>query len=169
MIEAAEAATDVTEISIISINDAENVQKLVSDPFEQIPSGLSPDERYLLYTSNETGRREVYVRDLQASGRKWQISPDGGDLPQWRSDGNEIFYLKGSDLMAVPVTLRQGFQPGAPELLFSLGHAGTSETLSGYTVEQDGRRFLFIARAMPGETDVASFEIVLNWDAELEE
>jgi len=169
ILEAAEADAEVTEISLISLDDPEQVQKLVTDPFEQIPSGLSPDERFLLYTSNETGRREVYVRDLQASGRKWRISPDGGGLPQWQSDGSEIFYLNGRDLLEVPVAFEPEFQPGVPEKLFSLPLAISRVGFLPYTVSKDGRRFLFITRAAPREAGETEIEVVLNWDAELED
>ena len=57
------------------------------------PTGGGNRPRWIAYTSAETGRYEVYVHDLAASGRRLTVSPNGGRLPQWRHDGRELFYV----------------------------------------------------------------------------
>jgi serine/threonine-protein kinase len=60
---------------------------------------FSPDGRWIAYTSNETGRNEVYVRPFPGPGGKWQISTGGGAYPVWSRAKHEIFYAVGGELM----------------------------------------------------------------------
>jgi Tol biopolymer transport system component len=64
---------------------------------------FSPDGRWVLYTSDETGVLEVYVTGFPGPRGKWQISSDGGDFPRWRPDGKAIYYWSGSQLMEAEV------------------------------------------------------------------
>jgi Tol biopolymer transport system component len=81
---------------------------------------ISPDGRWLAYTSYESGKDQVYVQSFPAPGSRRQVSVAGGMQPRWRRDGAELFYL-GSDqtLMAVPVMATEGaFGAGRPSPLF---------------------------------------------------
>src|SRR4030095_16327282 len=72
--------------------------------FDEKHGRFSPNGRWVAYTSNESGRDEVYVQSFPPSGTKFQISADGGSEPQWRKDGTELFYIaEDRTLMAVPV------------------------------------------------------------------
>jgi serine/threonine protein kinase/Tol biopolymer transport system component len=62
-------------------------------------SEFSPDSRFIAYTSEESGRAEVYVEPLPATGARWQISTHGGGEPHWRADGKELFYLTPEGLI----------------------------------------------------------------------
>jgi Tol biopolymer transport system component len=75
---------------------------------------FSPDGRWVVYASDESGRSEIYVRAFPGPGGKWQVSAAGGNLPTWNPDGGELFYV-GLDeaLMAVPVETDGGFSPAA--------------------------------------------------------
>jgi eukaryotic-like serine/threonine-protein kinase len=66
---------------------------------------FSPDGRWLTYTSNESGRPEIYIQSFPPSGGKWRVSTHGGAHPRWRGDGKELFYLdlRGKKLLAVAV------------------------------------------------------------------
>ena len=71
---------------------------------------FSPDGKWVAYTSDETGRDQVYVVPFPGPGGKWQVSSDGGSQPRWRRDGTELFYLaRDRRLMSVPIT--QGANP----------------------------------------------------------
>jgi Tol biopolymer transport system component len=70
-------------------------------PFQQKQAQFSPNGRFLAYTSDETGRPEVYVRTFpDPSAGKWPISTAGGVEPRWSRDGAELFYWSGRSLMA---------------------------------------------------------------------
>ena len=113
------------------------------------------------------GEWEIYVRPFPDAGGKWQVSTTGGREPEWRGDGRELFFLsRGDKVMAVPVETEGDFEAGAPGPLFEVRPGGS---LFGgvYDVTNDGQRFLFILKA--GEEERPSFNVVLNWMAELSE
>ena len=77
-------------------------------------AALSPDERWLAYTSSESGVGEVVVQPFpDPSSGKWLISTGGGSAPRWRRDGRELFYVdKDRRLVSVPVNGSGRFEPG---------------------------------------------------------
>jgi len=127
---------------------------------------LSPDMRWLAYTSDETGKAEVYVQPFPAGGRPVRVSRQGGRTPRWRADGRELFFeAPDGGIMAASVTPGTDFQVAAPRLLF---HApGWTRPLlfdSGtpYDVSPDGQRF--IVRQTASATDAV---LVQNWPVKL--
>ena len=84
-------------------------------PFTEAEPRFSPDGRYVAYMSNESGRFEVYVRPFPAGDGKWTLSTSGGALPRWSRRGDELFYVEGNALMAVPVSTRAGFRASPPK------------------------------------------------------
>ncbi len=129
---------------------------------------FSPDGRWLAYTTDESGRYEVYVQPIPPSGTKWPVSREGGTRPRWRDDGKELFYLDGAGrLMAVPVEPGPTFRTGASKPLmdipFDLGLVNAYQ----YAVAPGGQRFLVIT---PTEVDaLAPFTVILNWMAGLKQ
>jgi hypothetical protein len=133
------------------------------DVAEQQPA-ISPDGKWLAYTSDESKRQnEVYVRSMSADDLKYQVSTGGGVRPRWRADGKELFFL-GEDgkLMAVPVKSGAAFEYGTPVVLFKPPVPETPGT-SGYVVSPDGQRFLF--RTIPTGANSGSITVVSNWFA----
>ena len=61
--------------------------------FSEAMGQFSPDDRWVVYTSDESGQNEIYVQPYPADGSKWQISTGGGLQPRWSADGKELFYL----------------------------------------------------------------------------
>ena len=137
-------------------------------PFNESFGSFSPDGRWIVYVSDESGRPEVYVQAFPISTGKWQISKDGGSQPRWRRDGKEIFYLApDSRLMAVAVTAGSTFEADSPKPLFEAGVAptGVSNERHQYCVTSDGQRFLL---TRPVERRTAQpITVVLNWTADL--
>jgi hypothetical protein len=141
---------------------------LVTDADETFGQ-FSPNDKWVAYSSDETGRREVYVRAFEpdrspsAGARKWLISTNGGDKPRWSRDGKELFYL-GLDgkLMATPVQVAPAFDPGIPVPLFEMRATG----FSPYDVGADGR-FLVNTPNAAGAESSAPITVVVNWRAAL--
>ncbi len=82
------------DIFVLNVEESERepVTLLAEDFDEQYPR-LSPDGRWLAYGSNESGRFEVYLRAYPSVERKQQVSSQGGYMPVWSADGDELFYL----------------------------------------------------------------------------
>ncbi len=100
--------------------------------------------RWIAYTSDETGRPEVYVRDFPSGTQKWQVSTGGGGLPRWNLNGRELFYLAlDGTLMAVPVDTRKTFASGTPQALFASGVRPdpTSTFMNQYAVSRTANVF----------------------------
>jgi len=125
----------------------------------------SPDGRWLAYVSDESGRREVYVRSVSDDGGKWQISTDGGSFPAWTRGGREIVF-QGLDnkLVAVDIRLEPAFSAGMPHVLFDPKlRAGTPSNM--WDVSADGERFL-VTRSL-NSSEVEPLTLVQNWPAAL--
>ena len=90
---------------------------LESEPTDDYGMSQSPDGRWMVYTSQRTGRPEVYVRDVRDDGGVWQISTSGGEEPRWAPDGREILYRYGTRLFAAAVERAQTFRAGRPRLI----------------------------------------------------
>jgi Tol biopolymer transport system component len=136
--------------------------------FEETHAQFSPDGRWIVYVSNESGRPEVYVQSFPSSGGKWQVSVGGGDQPQWRRDGKEIFYMSPDrKLMVVSVTAGVSFQQGAPVPLFQTRVETSSSTgaRNNYVVAADGQRF--VVNNLILDSASQPITVVLNWTAQL--
>ncbi len=120
--------------------------------------------RWIAYTSNASGRYEVYVRPFPPAGGEYRISRDGGGSPMWRADGKELFFLTADGtLMAAAIDTRNSFRTGDPRPLFRTGVSEfvTSGNRHQYGVSRDGRRFL-INRADPHD-DSPPLSVLLDW------
>jgi len=122
--------------------------EVLRNPKQLTGSRLSPDDKYLAYVSNESGRNEVYVRPFDPSGAAatagpWKISDQGGQgMAFWRQDGKELYYLAADrGIMAVSISTTPAFEFGKPKLLFRLGEA-TPVAPGTSNVSRDGERFL---------------------------
>jgi eukaryotic-like serine/threonine-protein kinase len=134
-------------------------------PFQETQAKISPDSRWLSYSSNESGRNEVYVQALSGGGGKWQISTEGGERGRWSRDGQQLFYEAGDRLMAVDVSTAGGrFQASVPRELFS---SKSFRKLPGwqFDVTGDGKRFL--ANVLTEEARVEPLTLVQNWPQRL--
>ena len=125
---------------------------------------FSPDGQWIAYNARYSGEQNVYVVPYPPPGERVQVSSNGGVQPQWRPDGQELFYLSlTGTLMAVPIDAREGFRAGAPTPLFDTGLTATSE-IEQYVVGSDGERFL-----LPTAVGASSESLVLvqDWFEEL--
>jgi hypothetical protein len=136
--------------------------------FVEADGHLSPDGKWLAYTSNESGSWDVYVKSFPSLDRKWRISPDGGSRPRWRRDGKELYYLAlDQKLMSVAVKGEAAFTAGPPAALFQLQIIPTPPTQGRqqYAVASNGDRFLVNTMVEPAIPTPVT--IVLNWTAAL--
>jgi len=136
------------------------VTPLVASAADEVQGVASPDGRWLAYSSNASGAREVYVRPLLAAGEPIAISTSGGVEPRWSRDGAELYYRNGQAIMAVSARTQPPFS-ARPRQLFS----GSFDFLQddNWDVGPDGR-FLMI-RSDPNAG--TQFLVVLNWFDEL--
>jgi eukaryotic-like serine/threonine-protein kinase len=145
-------------LQLLSLDGGRTITPYLQTPFAETRGRFSPDGNWVAYTSDESGRNDVYVQSFPVGGPKRRISSQGGDFARWRQDGKELFYTAlDSTLMAVPVeAVPNSLTVGEPQPLFKIaGRAGT------YDVASDGQRIL----ALPPASDDAapSMTVVVNW------
>jgi Tol biopolymer transport system component len=142
---------------------------LVTSNARELSPALSPDGRWLAYSSDESGTFEIYVRPFpDAATARWPGSASGGNNPLWSRDGRELFYINGRGEMAsVPVAAGPAFNAGEPRVLFSVSNYTVGGNAGVYDVSPDGKRFLMIRPlAGLGETELV---VVQNWFEELKQ
>jgi serine/threonine protein kinase/Tol biopolymer transport system component len=161
---------------IMSMAGDRRPQPFVETTFNEWSPLFAPSGRWVAYVSDESAQNEravpqsgalprlathdIYLRPFPGPGRKVRISHDGGDAPVWSRDGREIFYLRGTDLMAVKTNATADLLPGTPHLLFR-----RATLFGGYDVSPDGR-FLMIDD-VPSSVPSAPIAVVVNWTATL--
>ncbi len=129
---------------------------------------FSPDGKWVSYSSNESGRWEVYVTSFPDARGKWQVSTNGGEQPRWRGDGKEIYFLSpDAKMMVASVDTKTEFESGTPTVLFQTDpreRVATTEVIV-YGVSRDGQRFLINTNYNNGSAHPMS--VVLNWKSEI--
>ena len=139
--------------------------------FQELSPALSHDGRWLAYSSNESGRTEVYVRPYpNVDAGRWQVSQAGGDSPHWSHTGRELFYQNGAKaLVAVAVVPGVTFTLGAQVTLFTTsGFAGAPPGILYYDVAPDDKRFVFFRKPTEnGAVTVDPLVQVVNWGVEV--
>jgi Tol biopolymer transport system component len=139
---------------------------LVQSQFSNDGPVFSSECQWVAYSSNESGRTEVYVTHFPDAARRYQISTESGVQPRWRADGKELFYFSPlqNSLMAVDVQRReQELSLGRPHALFTLPSFTMMGTL--FDVVPDGQRFLVSGLTPP--TGNVPLTLVTNLDAQL--
>jgi Tol biopolymer transport system component len=136
----------------------------LESPFTEWGGAWSPNGRWVAYTSDESGRYEVYVRSARGEGRKWQVSSDGGEEPRWSAAGRELVFRNGQRWLAAPVS-SDGPEFGAEQarVLFEGPYINTPGP--SYDVSPAGR---FVVLAPAGdEPGTRQVHVVVNWFEEL--
>ena len=149
--------------------DGGGLTLLLETDFDERTPELSPDGRWLAYSSDESGRRQIFVRpfpDLE-SGR-WQVSSEGGEIPLWSKDGTQLFFVEREtqQLMRLDVATSDGFRAGVPEAVMDLtayDWAIGSRDARNFDISNDGERFLMVGNSGGADRLV----VVLDWLQEL--
>jgi Tol biopolymer transport system component/predicted Ser/Thr protein kinase len=160
---------DTFDIGVIPVSGDGLPQRIMTTEYAEADAALSPDGRWLAYTSNRTGSAEVWVQRYP-DGVAVRVSTNGGYEPRWSADGSELYYLAGTAVMAVTVEPGEVFSFLAPEQLFSGSYLmHQAPTVRSYAVAGDGR-FLMIQLPDGSTSEGAGTNIVVvqNWGEELE-
>ena len=125
---------------------------------------FSPDGSLIAYVSDESGRPEIYLETFPTSGRKWQVSTEGGNGPLWHPTGGELIYRTDTRIMAVAIRAGGELELSNPRLLFEIpGSFGGPHGIS-----QDGQRLVFVER-VASPPPISHLVLVQNWAEELKE
>ena len=159
------AGTDMFRIDPDRPGEAEEL--VATDASEWGPD-ISPDGRWFAYTSDESGRYEVYARAF-GGDRSFTVSLEGGEEPIFSDDGTTIYYRNGNRFFATPIleasTDGTRFDAGRPEVVVEGAYANVFGL--SYDVGPDGR--LVLLQTAGGTERPDHLNVILNWDFTLEE
>jgi serine/threonine-protein kinase len=164
--------SETGNIGMLSIAAGAEPQWIVNSSFNEADGGISPDGRFLAYTSNESGRPEIYVRQLPPGTGRWQISTNSGGHARWTRGGRELVYRTQRGIMSVAIDVSgDGFRSGTPVELFTGDFIGGIEGVAvgpyvfgDYDVSADGSRFVMFPTPAGAADETGQFvTIVTNW------
>ena len=154
------------DIEILDTGEGGTCTPLFASPTAaEYAAAFSPDDRFIAYTTSETGTDEIFVETYPPGRGKWQISPAGGFCPVWSRNGRELYYVAGESLMAVDVDTKDIFRAGPPHELFAGPYALSTPPIRNYDVGPDGRFVMIkpkLASATPREMVVLDGWIALD-------
>ena len=147
------------------------IEPFLASTFVEYGPVFSPDGGFLAYGSNESGDWEAYVRPVDGSRGKWQISAGGGTYPNWSRDGKEIFLGWETGLIqSVSVDTDGGqFRVSRPAELFSGAFVDLTDQNNMFDVTPDGQRFVLFQGEIASTADGHEhLRLVANWFTDLE-
>ena len=170
------SSAPTADIALWHRGDTATVPLVASPDFSETSPALSPDGRWLAYSSDESGRFEVYVRPYpNVDAGRWQVSQAGGGSPHWSHTGRELFYENGAQaLVATSVVPGVTFTMGAQVTLFTTSGFTSSNSLGSttflhYDVAPDDKRFVFFRKSTEnGEVTVDPLVQMVNWNVEVQ-
>ncbi|MFC1652565.1 protein kinase [Planctomycetota bacterium] len=175
-----ESGLDNVDIWALSLDGESTARPLMVESYDESNPAISPDGRWIAYSSNESGRIEIYVRPFpNVDDGKWLISTRGGESPIWAPGGRELYYDAYPDqMMVVTIETEPAFAAGNPEVLFRSEYvlaSHSSPDASPYDISPDGKRFLMIKEEKQAQENdevvetppITKLIVVDNWDESL--
>ena len=160
------------DIGLLSMDGDPAIDWLLESDSDEVYPDVSPDGRWMAYTTDESGQHEVFVTPFPNAGNeRWKVSQDGGLTPQWGPDSRELFFqtIDGAIMVAANET-DPTFTPGTPVPVSSEPYwIGPINTARAFDISSDGQRLLVIKEGATTDATVEEPEIhvVLNWTEEL--
>jgi serine/threonine-protein kinase len=154
------------DIWAVSVDSPATAHQLAPTPFREGAPVFSHDGRWIAYSSDRSGRSEVYMRPFPGPGEEWTVSVEGGTEPVWARKAPRLFYRQGEAMMAVEVTTTPTVTIGKPRRLFERSFKRSVGFWPNYDVTADGERLLMVKTSATGASRI---NVVLNWLEELNE
>jgi Tol biopolymer transport system component/predicted Ser/Thr protein kinase len=132
----------------------------LAGPSNEDAPRFSPDGKFVAFAADDGGVSHVYVQPFPGPASRTTVSTEDSGSPRWSADGRQLYYIRGTEIMVVPVQTDPVLRIGTPQRLVE------DENVRGFDLAPDGRRFLFL---FPRSTDrPIELRVVLNWFEELE-
>jgi Tol biopolymer transport system component len=148
-----------TDLVRFATSENAQIQPVVDTPAAEGPASVSPDGRWIAYASDSTGTTEIWVRPFPGPGAPIRVSPSGGSEPVWSKNGRELYYLQGTNMMAVAVDAGAAFNFMPPTRVLDATTLERGTQAPNYDVAADGR-FVFVKADAQSNQSVS---VILNW------
>lgn len=144
------------DIWILPLEENQTAAPFLNSPAGEANPRFSPDGRWLAFDSNESGRQEVYVVPFPRGNAKYMVSSGGGSNPFWDRRGKELYFTRGSSVMAVEIISTSPFDYSAQKKIFTLPPSTLLTDLA-----PSGQ---FVATILSKQAKAQTkLEVVLNW------
>jgi Tol biopolymer transport system component len=152
------------DVWLVSPGEKRQPRPWLETPFAESAAAFSPDGRWMAYVSEESGRKEIYVRSLSGEGGRIKVSNEGGVEPVWTRGGRELLYRNGSQFLSNEIQSEPGLAAGVPRPLFSgdFSPGGREDAPFEYAVSSDGN-VIYATRAVPAPEPERRLAVVTNW------
>jgi serine/threonine-protein kinase len=148
------------DLLLVSLRDGGKATEVAAGPRVQAEPALSPDGKWLAYSSEESGQAEVYVKAFPGPGPRYQLSSNGGLSPRWGPRGSELYFLARDSLIAMPIRVEGGeLVPGRGRGLFPNRYLPGGAFHASYDVAPDGTWFIFVGG---GPVTSSGIRVLLN-------
>jgi hypothetical protein len=138
----------------------------LAEEYNEHSPAISPDGKWIAYTSDQTDRNEIWITPYPGPGQKEKVSINGGVGALWSPDGHELFYREGYKMIAVSIQTTPSLNLGIPEVLFENQDYIHIWNIPYYDIHSDGDKFVMVKDE---ETSLNRINIVINWFEELKE
>jgi Tol biopolymer transport system component len=164
-------STGAAGIYVLSLAGEPIAKPLLQSVARGVEPAVSPDGRWLAYTSRDAAASDVFVQPFpDVDAGRWRISTDGGDSPLWSRDGKELYFVSRARAMSIPIETAPTFRPGTPAAMFDLPpfYQSAMRIRRQWDIGPD-ERFLIMnpGELTAGEHSQARIVVVLNWYEEL--
>jgi serine/threonine-protein kinase len=156
----------LTDIQWLTLGSDKAPKPLVRDPDQDWAASLSPDGKWVAYTSNESGEAQVYVIPFRTPGPRRLLSTSKGESPVWGPNGKELFYWDGESMMVVHMPQGPDGTLSRPVPLFKVPYEVSRTFRRNYDIAPDGTRFLMV-KTIEDSYRNAKINVVLDWVDEL--
>ncbi|HET7248364.1 MAG TPA: protein kinase [Gemmatimonadales bacterium] len=154
------------DLVTLSADSPHTMKPLLATSYTEEAATLSPNGRWLAYTSDETGRAQVYVRQYPEGEAKVAVSQGTGIEPRWSPDGRTLYYEGERDglpmLMAASVVAGTDFTVTARTPLFDISHYEPASPHANWDVAPDGSRFVMVNQGV-----LTQMVFIMNWPEEV--
>jgi serine/threonine protein kinase/dipeptidyl aminopeptidase/acylaminoacyl peptidase len=152
------------DVWLVSPDGKQKPRPWLESPYAETAAAFSPDGRWMAYVSDESGRKEVYVRPFTGAGGRIKISSEGGAEPVWTRGGRELLYRQGNQFLSVDIRTEPGLAAGTPRVLFSGDFlpGGREDAPFQYAVSADGN-VIYAVREIAVPEPERHLAVVTNW------
>jgi len=152
------------DIWLVSADGKRQARRWFESPYAESAAAFSPDGKWIAYVSDESGRKEVYIRPFPGDGGRIKISSEGGAEPVWTRGGHELLYRQGNQFLSVDIRTEPGLAAGTPRVLFSGDFlpGGREDAPFGYDISSDGNA-IYAVREISVPEPERHLAVVTNW------
>ena len=154
------------DVYLVDMQNDKKILPISNTTYTESAASISPNGRYVAFQSDQNGSDQIYLAQTLNPKITRQLTGTGGTEPVWASDGTELFFRNGTDLLALKIDPESGKSQGVPEVLFSMKFI-RHKSLGAYKPSKSGDKFLVLKEVSGSKANKINF--VFNWPEELKQ